>query len=313
MQGRANVDEPGARPGPAERETPGVRIDATGLTRRVRGRTLLDGVSLTVEPGEVVAIVGGSGAGKTTLLQALSAVVPADDGRVAFDGADLQANLSALRSLIGYVPQEDIIHTDLPLRTTLRYAARLRLPPDVRPADIDRTVDETLRRLNLDERADVTVGALSGGQRKRASIAVELLTRPRVFFLDEPTSGLDPATAAGLLRVIGELAGAGATVLFTTHAVADLARCDKIVFLGRGGRLAFVGSIQEALAHFRVPSVEAIYERLDASDMPAWTRPPPRAPRDGSGRAPTPQRQAGWFRQWRVLTAARSRPSSGTR
>jgi ABC transport system ATP-binding/permease protein len=148
MQGPANVDEPGARPGQAEREATGVRIDATGLTRRVRGRTLLDGVSLTVEPGEVVVIVGSSGAGKTTLLQALSAVVPADDGRVAFDGADLRANLSALRSLIGYVPQEDIIHRDLPLRTTLRYAARLRLPPDVRRADIDRTVDETLRRLN---------------------------------------------------------------------------------------------------------------------------------------------------------------------
>ncbi|HXF56466.1 MAG TPA: ATP-binding cassette domain-containing protein [Actinomycetota bacterium] len=249
-----------------------VRIRAENLTRRVRtGATVLHDVSLSIEPGEVVGIVGGSGTGKTTLLEALAGVQAAEAGAVWFDGVEISGSIEAWRQVLGYVPQDDIIHADLPLARTLRYAAGLRLPSGTSPQEIEQAVTEALRALDLQERADVPVGSLSGGQRKRASIAVELLTHPRAFFLDEPTSGLDPATGAELLRVLRRLAAAGATIVFTTHAPQDISACDRIVFLAKGGHLAFLGTPAEAIAYFDVPSVERIYERLAAEESPeAW-------------------------------------------
>src|SRR5439155_14048147 len=146
-------------------------------------------------------IVGGSGAGKTTLLDAVAGVRPADGGQVLFDGSDLAANLDAFRGVLGYVPQDDIIHLELPLERTLSYAGRLRLPADTSRPELDTAIARVLAALDLTDRAGVPVGVLSGGQRKRASIGVELLTDPKVFFLDEPTSGLDPATGADLLQL----------------------------------------------------------------------------------------------------------------
>ena len=216
----------------------GVRIDVRELTRRVRVRTrgdvtLVDGVSFTLAAGQLVAIVGPSGAGKTTLLEAIAGIAPAISGSVRYDGIDVYANLGAFRSVLGYVPQDDIIHTDLPLRRTLRYAARLRLPSSTAASEVDDAVRDALDAVGLTDQADVRVGSLSGGQRKRASIAVELLTDPHVFFLDEPTSGLDPVTSAELIDRLRQLADRSATVVFTTHSVDDLARCDRVVFLTR--------------------------------------------------------------------------------
>ena len=183
----------------------GVRIDVNELSRRVRVRnrgelTLLDAVSFSLSAGELVAIVGPSGAGKTTLLEAIAGIAPPTSGSVRFDGIDLHANLGTFRSVLGYVPQDDIIHADLPLQRTLRYAARLRLPSSTTAAEVDDAVRDAIDAVGLTEHADVRVGSLSGGQRKRASIAVELLTDPHVFFLDEPTSGLDPVTERGADR-----------------------------------------------------------------------------------------------------------------
>ncbi len=245
----------------------GVRIDVKGLSRRVRARkggelTLLDGVSFTLSAGELVAIVGPSGAGKTTLLEAIAGITPAGAGSVRFDGVDLHANVGAFRSVLGYVPQDDIIHADLPLERTLRYAAQLRLPSTADAAEVDHAVRDALDAVDLTAQADVRVGSLSGGQRKRASIAVELLTDPRVFFLDEPTSGLDPVTSAELIARLRQLADQSATVVFTTHAVEDLAQCDRVVFMARGGRVGFVGTVDEALEQFGVTSVPALYRRL---------------------------------------------------
>jgi len=315
VQGRSGPEtttiEPAHPPVPGTPHARGVRIDAAGLGKSVRGgAAVLRDVSLSILPGELVAIVGGSGAGKTTLLEALAAVRPADMGRVLFDGVDVYRNLDRSRSVLGYVPQDDIIHAELPLERTLRYAAMLRLPATASPSEIDQRVAGALRALNLSERAGVRVGALSGGQRKRASIAVELLTRPRVFFLDEPTSGLDPATDAELLRVLRGLAGHGATVVFTTHAVQDLHGCDRIVFLAAGGRLAFVGSLPEALEYFGVTEVEEIYERLAASASPdEWAarfrrNQPAEASPQPSRDAPAPDvaPAVGGLRQWAVLT-----------
>src|SRR4029078_10423912 len=143
---------------------------------------------------------------------------------------------------IGYVPQDDIIHLEMPLRRTLRYAARLRLPAGTSAAEAGRVVEETSRALALADRAEVPVRALSGGQRKRASIAVELLTRPRLFFLDEPTSGLDPSTAADVMRLLRRLSQRGVTVVLTTHEPAGIDRCDRVGLLARDAPFALPGT-----------------------------------------------------------------------
>jgi ABC-type multidrug transport system ATPase subunit len=240
-------------------------IEVRDVSQRVRGgRTTLHGVSLTIGPGELVAIIGGSGTGKTTLLDTMCGLAPPAAGEVRFDGH---------RGRFGYVPQDDIIHLDLPLRRTLRYAARLRFPAAATADEIDGAVRNVLRVLDLADRGDVPVGSLSGGQRKRASIAVELLTRPRVFFLDEPTSGLDPARGAELMRVLRRLASEGTTVVLATHNPLDAGRCDKIAVLADDGYLAFFGPPAEACAYFRTDGIEGIYERLAGEGTPqSWGR-----------------------------------------
>jgi ABC transport system ATP-binding/permease protein len=250
-------------------EPQGIRIDATGLTRDVRGgKRLLNDISMSIVPGEFVAIVGGSGAGKTTLMDAMSGVQPATSGRLLYNGRDYYRNLGFFRNVLGYVPQDDIIHTGLPVRVTLRHAAKLRLPPDTSSAELDQAVDKALAELELTQQADLKVGLLSGGQRKRASIGVELLTEPRVFFLDEPTSGLDPFTDAQMMGLLRRLADNGSTVILTTHATMNVMLCDKVVFLARGGHLAFVGTPQRALEYFEADSFNTIYERLAEEATP---------------------------------------------
>src|SRR5215212_9955949 len=238
---------------------PGVDAPAEVATAERGGRKVLHDVGFTIGAGELLAIVGGSGAGKSTLLDAIAGVRAADEGSVLYDGVDYYRNLGAYRSSLGYVPQEDIIHRELSLASTLRYSAGLRLPPATPRAERERAVADSLDALDLSERAGVRVGSLSGGQRKRASIAVELLTRPHVFFLDEPTSGLDPATGAELMRQLRRLADSGRTVVLTTHTPDDIAICDKVVFLARDGHLAFVGTPQEAKRYFDVDDYEEVY------------------------------------------------------
>jgi ABC transport system ATP-binding/permease protein len=298
----------------------GIAVDVLRVTQRIQGRTALHDVSFSVAAGEVVAIVGGSGAGKTTLLETMIGIRPPAAGEVRIAGAHD-------RSDVRYVPQDDIIHRDLPLARTLRYAAQLRLPASTPPEVVSRTVDETLAALDLAERANVRVGSLSGGQRKRASIAVELLTRPAVFFLDEPTSGLDPATARGVLRLLRRLAEGGTTIVLTTHSPTDIDLCDRIVFLARDGYLAFVGTPAEARRHFATTDLTVAYERLALEDTPerwaqrfaavrgrsdgpdaryasgATAHPPLRSvPNQVGRRDPLANRRAGPRRQWAVLT-----------
>ena len=211
-----------------------------GAELEVRDLTLatpaLDHVSLRARPGQLVAIVGASGVGKSTLLETLAGMRRPDSGTIR--GAD---------GPLGYVPQEDIVHRELKLRRMLRYAAQLRVPGNEAQA----LADDTLAALGLSGRAELRVGSLSGGERKRASIAVELLTRPSVLLLDEPTSGLDPAGAADVMALLRALADAGATVVMTTHVMRDLAAADHVVVLERGGRVAFAGAPAEVRRHFQ--------------------------------------------------------------
>ena len=252
------------------RRAVGARIDAIGASQHAGKRQILHEVSFSIEPGELIAIAGGSGAGKTTLLEILAGSRAPSTGQVMHDGVRVEADATR-HSGIGYVPQDDIIHGEMPLRRTLQYAARLRLPAGTPSGQADRVVDEILRELDLADRRDVAVRMLSGGQRKRASIAVELLTRPGTFFLDEPTSGLDPSTSAEVVRLLRQLTRRGVTVVLTTHEPATIDRCDRVVFLTRNGHLAFAGPPAQARRYFGVDDLVEVYHQLATEDTPrAW-------------------------------------------
>lgn len=273
------------------------------VSRQRNEQTVLDDVSLSIRPGELVAIAGGSGAGKTTLLRVMAGLDATDAGQVHIDGVAVNATDRG----IGYVPQDDIIHMELPLRRTLDHAARLRVVDRPSAAERDVLVTRTLDRLALCDRDHVAVGELSGGQRKRASIASELLTEPEVLFLDEPTSGLDPGTAASVMHHLRRLADSGTTVVVTTHAPSDLARCDRVVILADGGRLAFDGSPAAAVEWFGVRDLGQIYELLAAADPVAtadqFRRRHPVPPVPFVERRSTARRRpVGALRQWLALT-----------
>jgi ABC transport system ATP-binding/permease protein len=255
-------------------ESHDLRLDALHLGQPVgKGANLLQDISLSIRPREFVAVVGVSGAGKSTLLGALNGFRPAREGTVLVNGEDLYRNFDAYRTNLGYVPQDDIIHADLPVERALDYAAQLRLPADTTPEERRRRVQEVMETLGLTERQDVPVRDLSGGQRKRVSIGVELLTRPGLFFLDEATSGLDPGTEAQLMRLLRTLADDGQTVVLVTHATRNVAVCDQVVFLAKGGYLAWYGPPAEALKYFGVDDFDAIYEKLEGELSPAaWAQ-----------------------------------------
>jgi ABC-type multidrug transport system ATPase subunit len=284
----------------------GGRIEAVGVSQYAGGRQILHEVSFSIAPGELVALVGASGAGKTTLLEILAGLRPPSAGQVTHDGVRVDAG--APDAGVGYVPQDDIIHVEMPLRRTLQYAARLRLPAGTSSEEADRVVDETLRTLDLAHRRDVAVRMLSGGQRKRASVAVELLTQPRTFFLDEPTSGLDPSTSAEVLRLLRQLTWRGVTAVLTAHEPATIDRCDRVVFLARDGHLAFAGTPSEARLYFGVDDLADIYDRLASEETPrAWAerfaalRQPTESPFHAAAR-PDDRRSPGVMRQWWLLT-----------
>lgn len=245
------------------------RIDAVSVTKVVENRSgsetirLLDEVSLSIQPNEFVGLLGPSGAGKSTLMDALNGMRPATAGHVLYNDLDLYQHPESLKQSIGYVPQDDIIHRELSVYRTLYYVARLRLSHDVSKQEIDQIIGEVLDVTGLTERRDVPIAQLSGGQRKRVSIAVELITKPSAIFLDEPTSGLDPATEDKIMRLFRQIAESGRTVILTTHAMENVKLFDKIVVMMRG-RLVFYGTPPEALAHFGADSFKDLYDKLEA-------------------------------------------------
>ncbi len=247
-----------------------IRLDVDAITKVVKLKNksnlcLLNNVSLSIEPGQFVAFVGGSGAGKSTMLRALLGIEPTTAGTVYLNGDDLAANFNIYRSLIGYVPQSDIVHTNLRVREVLYYAAKLRLPKD---ADINEVIDRTLEQVELTARQNTLVKSLSGGQLKRVSIAVELLADPKLFFLDEPTSGLDPGLDKKMMQLLRKLADEGRTVVLVTHATSNITMCDRVAFMGLGGNLCYYGPPAGAMEFFGVASGDFadIYIRLETMD-----------------------------------------------
>jgi len=244
------------------------RLDVLKITKEVTNRSgggkirLLDEVDLSIQPNEFVGLLGPSGAGKSTLMDSLNGMRPASSGSVLVNNLDLYHHLESLKQSIGYVPQDDIIHRELTVYRTLYYVARLRLSRDISKKDIDQVVNEVMDITGLSERRDVPISQLSGGQRKRVSIAVELITKPSVIFLDEPTSGLDPATEEKVMKLFRQIAESGRTVILTTHAMENVKLFDKLVVLMRG-KLVFYGKPDEALTHCGAESFKDLYDKLE--------------------------------------------------
>jgi ABC transport system ATP-binding/permease protein len=204
-------------------------------------KQLLDDISLTARPGTLTAVIGGSGAGKSTLARLIAGYTSPTSGSVTFEGHNIHAEYASLRSRIGMVPQDDVVHRQLTVNQALGYAAELRLPPDTSRADRAKVVAQVLEELDLTKHADTRVDKLSGGQRKRASVALELLTGPSLLILDEPTSGLDPALDHQVMTMLRQLADAGRVVIVVTHMLSYLDVCDQLLLVAPGGKTAYFG------------------------------------------------------------------------
>ena len=234
------------------------------------GVTRLRAVDLAVRRGELVAVVGPSGAGKSTLLGVLTGTRRISSGRVVLAGRSLRDSYDELRQIIGYVPQDDIVHPQLTPRQELRYAAELRMATDVSAPERERLVNTVLGQLGLTEAADRPISKLSGGQRKRTNVALELLTKPPIMFLDEPTSGLDPGHDKSLMQQLRALADDGRAVLVVTHNVAHLDVCDRVLVLAPGGHTAFLGSPGDTLSAFGARDFAEVFQALEREVEHEW-------------------------------------------
>ncbi|WP_373412866.1 ATP-binding cassette domain-containing protein [Streptomyces sp. NRRL B-24572] len=253
-------------------DTGEVSLDVRSLAVTVdHGRkTLLDEVSFPVGQKCLLAVVGPSGAGKSTLLGALTGQRPADRGTVLYDGRDLYRDYAELRQRIGLVPQDDILHLQLTVRRALGYAAELRFPEDTVASERRARVDEVIRELGLVERAEQPIHSLSGGQRKRVSVALELLTKPSLLFLDEPTSGLDPGMDRSVMHMLRGLADDGRTVVVVTHSVLSLDVCDRLLVLAPGGRVAYYGPPADTLGFFGFEQWPEAFEAFENDRDRDW-------------------------------------------
>jgi len=230
----------------------GVLVEVMRLKKWVNKKlNILQDISLVFKPREFIVVVGQSGGGKSTLVDAIAGYRPATHGKVIVNNTiDVYKEFDAIRSTIGYVPQKDIIHMELTVFQALDYAAKLRMPSDTAQEERIEGVKEVMAELDLTHRQDTQISQLSGGQQKRVSIGVELLTKPGLFFLDEPTSGLDPGMETELMHLMRRFADQGRTIIMITHATKNIMLADKVVFLARGGYLTWFGPPEEALVYF---------------------------------------------------------------
>lgn len=244
----------------------GISVDTSHVVvERENGKKkfiTLDDVSVNIRPGELVAIIGGSGAGKSTLLNAMCGYLPPKNGDVFINGVNLYQNFDSLKKLIGYVPQADIVYDNLTLYDMLHYTADLRLPKDTSKQEKEEAISKAIHMVQLEEKTQSYIRSFSGGQRKRASIAVELLSDPNLLYLDEPASGLDPGTERSLMNTLRDMADSGKTVILVTHSTLQLKQCDKIVFMGRGGNCCYFGSYDDALDFFGVSDLVDVYNMI---------------------------------------------------
>ncbi|WP_426403331.1 FHA domain-containing protein [Streptomyces sp. R-07] len=301
-------------------DTGSVSFSARHLTVTVEGgKQILKDVTFGVPEKSLIGVIGPSGSGKSTLLKALTGYRPANEGDVLYDNRSLYKQFAELRQRIGLVPQDDILHKELTVQKALRYAAKLRFPGDTAETEREARIDEVLRELKLDIHKEKKVTSLSGGQRKRVSVALELLTKPSLIFLDEPTSGLDPGMDRDVMQLLRGLADDGRTVLVVTHSVAELGLCDKLLVMAPGGSVAYFGPPEEALNFFGYSTWADVFSAFEnyrdydwagrwkgsqhyqmyAADIDAVAAQPVQMPAQAMARPPKPQ---GWGSQlWTLI------------
>jgi ABC-type multidrug transport system ATPase subunit len=233
-------------------------------------RTLLDNVSLRIEPGEFVCVLGPSGAGKTTLVRALLGDREITAGRLLVGGHDVFCEADALRGTIGYVPQRDVNPPALPVERALHYASEVRLPAEASGEERRAAIDRAIAEVGLDRVREGTIGSLSGGEAKRASLAAELLAAPGLLVLDEATASLDPATESRIMTLLSERARAGTTVIAVTHHLDNVDKADKLLILGHG-EVVWFGSRVEALGHFGVHRLADVYVAIEDQPRGFWS------------------------------------------
>ena len=250
-------------------EEKGLSVQVNNLFREVPGgngkrKTLLDHITLSIGSNEFVAVIGGSGAGKSTFTNVLCGKTPpsAYKGHVGFNNSASNSR-SMFKSVVGYAPQNDVLYHDLSLYQMLFYSAKLKMPQDTRQEEYEEKVKYVVEKVALTGHENTLVRKLSGGQQKRASIAVELLSDPKLFFLDEPTSGLDPATERTLMRMLKSMTRDNKTIIAVTHVTQNLNLCDKVIVLGKGGKLCFFGTPADACGYFGVTDIVDIYDMIN--------------------------------------------------
>jgi ABC transport system ATP-binding/permease protein len=290
------------RPAPGDLHVSGLTLDVAG------GRRLVDDLSFTASRGTVTAVIGPSGAGKSTLSRLLAGVTEPSAGAVRFNGLDMRRDRHAMKTRVGLVPQDDVIHRRLTVRSGLRFAASLRLSGAMGWRERRHRIQGVTRQLGLEEHGDVRVDRLSGGQRKRASVAMELLTEPSLLILDEPTSGLDPALDRQVMQTLRTLADAGRTVLVVTHSVAYLDVCDQVLVLAPGGMAAYVGPPAGVKPHFGTDDWGDIFDSVAVDPLGSrerWlaTAASASSPASARSRRSGAPARAGWMMQFATLVA----------
>lgn len=245
-----------------------IRIDTKNICKDYGSTKVLKNITLSIFPGEFIGLLGPSGAGKSTLLKTLNGFEKPSKGDVLYNSQNLHKNFDQFRAHIGYVPQDDIVHNTISVEKVLYYTSLLRLP-ETDKRERKRRIDGVLKTLELDHRKKLKVKKLSGGQRKRVNIGVELINSPPVLFLDEPTSGLDPGLEEKMMKLFRTLAKEGRTVILTTHIMESVDFLDFLAILIKG-RLAYFAPPKRALSYFDVPEFPDIYKRLSEATPQKW-------------------------------------------
>lgn len=243
-------------------------LQAYKITKKLKnGKVLLDNISVNIKKNTLVAIIGPSGAGKTTFLKTICRASKTTSGSISY----LENSENEEEQQIGYVPQENIVHYSLKLKDMLYYYAKLRLPRNTKNEEINKRIEEVLEELNLSHATNQVIETLSGGEKKRANMAAELLSNPDLFFLDEPNTGLDPYTEKALIEKFKELTKKGRTVIYVSHSLAHLDMCDQVIVIGKGGKLCFSGTPSEMKEFFGDNDYINIYEQVEKNSE-KWQR-----------------------------------------
>lgn len=250
----------------------GLKLDVSELEFKTFGKTILSGnINFTILPNEIIGLLGPSGSGKSTLLKSCCGLIKPSHGNILLNSKSLYQNISDLRNKIGYVPQDDIIHQDLTVEKAVYYSAKLRLPNTYPDEKIKALSSKVISQVGLQERANLKIKKLSGGQRKRASIAVELLSEPSLLFLDEPTSGQDPQLEESLMKLFKDMANLGTTIIITTHAMASIEMLDLVIII-QSGSMVYFGKPVDLLEFFDTKSYEGVFKNLAKEKKEFWQK-----------------------------------------